>query len=94
MRVGSSISYIVAITEDRFCGLVVRVPGHRSKNPGSIRGATTVMGLERGSLSLVITTEELLRRKSRGSGLEIRECGCRDPSRLPRDNSNPKKCWH
>jgi hypothetical protein len=38
------------------------------------------VGLERGPLSLVSTTEELLGRKSSGSGLEIREYGCRDPS--------------
>jgi hypothetical protein len=42
------------------------------------------VGLERGPLSLVSTTEELLGRKSRGSGLEIREYGHRYPSRLPR----------
>jgi hypothetical protein len=33
------------------------------------------VGLERGPLSLVSTTEELLGRKSRGSGLENREYG-------------------
>jgi hypothetical protein len=33
------------------------------------------VGLERGSLSLLSTTEELLRRKSSGSGLENREYG-------------------
>jgi hypothetical protein len=33
------------------------------------------MGLERGPLSLVGTTEELLGRKSSGSGLEIRDYG-------------------
>jgi hypothetical protein len=26
---------------DRLCGLVVRVPGYRSRGPGSIPGATT-----------------------------------------------------
>jgi hypothetical protein len=35
------------------------------------------VGLERGPLSLVITTEELLRRKSSGSGLENPEYGRR-----------------
>jgi hypothetical protein len=35
------------------------------------------MGLERGSLSLVSTTEELLLRKNNGSGLENREYGRR-----------------
>jgi hypothetical protein len=38
--------------------------------------------LERGPLSLVSATEELLERKSSGSGLEIREYSSRDPSRL------------
>jgi hypothetical protein len=42
------------------------------------------VGLERGPLSLVSTTEELLGRKSRGSGLENREYGRRDLSRRPR----------
>jgi hypothetical protein len=39
------------------------------------------MGLERGSLSLVSTNEELLERKRSGSGLEIREYGRRALSR-------------
>jgi hypothetical protein len=38
-----------------------------------------VVGLERGPLSLVSTIEGLLGRESRGSGLEIREYGRRDP---------------
>jgi hypothetical protein len=37
-----------------------------------------VVGLERGPLSLVSTTEELLGRKRSGSGLESRECGRRE----------------
>jgi hypothetical protein len=58
--------------EDRLCGLVVRVLGYRSGGPGSIPGTTRfsekkkgkqVVGLERGPLSLVSTTEELLDRK-------------------------------
>jgi hypothetical protein len=60
---------------DRLCGLVVRVLGYRSGGPGSIPGTTrfsgggkkkkeeTVVGLERGPLRLVSTTEELLDRK-------------------------------
>jgi hypothetical protein len=69
---------------DRLCGLVVRVPGYRSGVPGSIPGTTRkkkVVGLERSPLSLLSTTEELLGRKSSGSGLENREYGSRDPSR-------------
>jgi hypothetical protein len=49
-----------------------------------------VVGLERGPLSLVSTTEELLGRKSCGSGLEIREYGRRDSSRWPRDTLYPQ----
>jgi hypothetical protein len=51
--------------EDRLCGLVVGVLGYRSGGPGSIPGTTKkkVLGLERGPLSFVSTTEELLDRK-------------------------------
>jgi hypothetical protein len=50
---------------DRLCGLVVRVLGYRSGGPGSIPSITRkkLVGLERGPLSLVSTTEELLDRK-------------------------------
>jgi hypothetical protein len=49
---------------DRLCGLVVRVLGNRSGGLGSIPGTTRkVVGLERGPLSLVSITEELLDRK-------------------------------
>jgi hypothetical protein len=50
-----------------------------------------VVGLERGTLSLVSTFEELLERKSSGSYLEIREYGRRNPSRWPRGTLYPKK---
>jgi hypothetical protein len=43
-----------------------------------------VVSLERGPLNPVSTIEELLERKSSGSGLESREYGRRDPSRWPR----------
>jgi hypothetical protein len=39
------------------------------------------VGLERGPLSFVSTIEDLLERKSGGSGLENRYYGRRDPSR-------------
>jgi hypothetical protein len=55
-----SILFVIC---DRLCGLVVRVLGYRSASPGSIPGITRkekVVGLERGPLSLVSTTEELL----------------------------------
>jgi hypothetical protein len=62
-------SYIIfrriLVFRDRICGLVVRVLGYKSGGPGSIPGTTRkkVVGLERGPLSLVSTTEELLDRK-------------------------------
>jgi hypothetical protein len=49
------------------------------------------MGLERGPLSRVSTTEQLLGRKSSGSGLESREYGRGDPSRRPRCTLYPQK---
>jgi hypothetical protein len=50
---------------DRLCGLVVRVLSYRSGGPGSIPFTTreNVVGLERGPLNLVSTTEVLLDRK-------------------------------
>jgi hypothetical protein len=50
-----------------------------------------VVGLERGPLSLVSTTEDLLGRNSSGSGLEIRLYGHRDSSRWPRGTFYPQK---
>jgi hypothetical protein len=49
------------------------------------------VGLERGPLSLLSTTEELLGRISSGSGLESREYSRRDPSHLSRDTLYPPK---
>jgi hypothetical protein len=56
---------LVCLPGDRLCGLVVRVPGYRSGGPGTIPGTTKkkVVCLERGPLSLVSRTEELLDRK-------------------------------
>jgi hypothetical protein len=50
---------------DRLCGLVVRVLGYRSGDPFRFPALPEkkVVGLERGPLSLVGTTEELLDRK-------------------------------
>jgi hypothetical protein len=51
---------------DRLCGLVVRDLGYRSEVPGSILDTTRkkkVVGLKRGPLCLVSTTEELLDRE-------------------------------
>jgi hypothetical protein len=57
--------FSVCVQLDRFCGLVVKVLRYRSGGPGSIPGTTRkkVVGLERGPLSLVSTTEELIDRK-------------------------------
>jgi hypothetical protein len=65
-----------------------------SEVPGSIPGhykKKKVVGLERGPLSLVSTTEELLGRNSSGSGLESPGYGSRDSSRWPRGILYPQK---
>jgi hypothetical protein len=49
------------------------------------------MGLERDPLSLVSTIEELLGRKSSGSGLQSQEYARRDPSRWSRGTLHPQK---
>jgi hypothetical protein len=73
----------------RLCGQVIRVPGYRSKGPGLDSRYYIfweVVGLERGPLSLVSTTEELLGGKSRGSGLENREYNSTDTLWWTRNN--------
>jgi hypothetical protein len=50
-----------------------------------------VVGLKRGPLSLLSTTEGLLGRKSSCSGLENRQYGRRDPSRWTRGTIYPQK---
>jgi hypothetical protein len=64
-----------AISSEIHCGLVFRVPGYRSRCPGfdsrRYQIFWEVVGLERGPLSLVRITEELLEWRSSGFGLEI-----------------------
>jgi hypothetical protein len=58
--------YFQSVTSiDLLCGLVVRVPGYKSRGAGSIPGANrfSEKGLERGRPSLVSTIKELLERK-------------------------------
>jgi hypothetical protein len=61
---------------DRLCGLVVRVPGYRSRGPAfdsrRYQIFWEVVGLERGPLSLVRITEELLERKAAAYHVENR----------------------
>jgi hypothetical protein len=80
---------------DRLCGLVVRVPGYRSRGPGfdsrHCHIFWEVVGLERGPLSLVTIIEELLEWKSSGSCQEIRIKGQGDPLRWQRDTLYPQK---
>jgi hypothetical protein len=74
---------------DRLCGLVIRVPGYRSRGPefDSQRYQIfwKVVGLQRGPLSLVTIIEELLEWKSSGSGQENRINGRGNPLRWPLD---------
>jgi hypothetical protein len=86
---------VVVLRQYRVCGLVVRVPGYTSRGPGfdsrRYQIFWEVVGLERGPLSLVSTTEELLGRNNSGSGLENREYCRGDPLRWPRDTLYPQK---
>jgi hypothetical protein len=79
---------------DRLCDPAVRVPDYRSRgfrfNSRRYHIFWEVLGLERGSLSLVSTTEELLGRNSSGSGLEIENTAVGDPPRW-RDSLYPQK---
>jgi hypothetical protein len=51
----------------------------------TFHNSVLVMGSQRGPLSLLSTTEELLARKSSGSGLEKMDYGRGDPLRWPHD---------
>jgi hypothetical protein len=73
------------IRRGHLCGLVARVPGYRSKGPGSIPGAS---GSGTGSTQ---PREYNWGRKSSGSGLENREYNRGDPLRWPRDTLYPQK---
>jgi hypothetical protein len=69
------------------CGLVVKVPGYRSRGPGfdsqHYQIFWEVVGLEWGPPCFLSIIEELLGRYSSGPGLEIREYGHRDPLLWP-----------
>jgi hypothetical protein len=88
------ISYGCSVV-DRLCGLVVRVPGYRSRGPGfdfrRYQIFWEVVGLERGPLSIVSIIAQLRGRNNSGSGLENREYGRGDPLRWPRDTLYPQK---
>jgi hypothetical protein len=67
--------WLLSLLGDRLSGLVVRVPGYRSRGPGfdsrCYQIFWEVVGLERGPLSRVRIIEELFQGNS-GSGLENR----------------------
>jgi hypothetical protein len=80
---------------DRLCGLVVRVSGYRFRGPGFDSRRFHIFweaaSLERGPLSLVRITEELLEGKVVAPvyKIEINDRG--NPLRWPRDNLYPQK---
>jgi hypothetical protein len=91
---GNRNNICMVYLRDRLCGLVVRVPSYRSRDPGfDFRPYQIfwIVGLERGPLSLVSTIEELLGRNSSGSGLENREYSRGDQLSWPRDTLYPHK---
>jgi hypothetical protein len=82
--------YAFCFLIDRLCGLVVKSSWLQIQRSGlnfrRYQISWEVVGLERGPPS-----QELLGKKSSGSGLEIREYGLRDPSRWPRGTLYPQK---
>jgi hypothetical protein len=77
-----SIISTCGIFQDRLCGLVDRVFGYRSRGTRTdsrcYQTFWEVVSLERGPLSLVNSTEELLGRNNSGSALENWKYGCRN----------------
>jgi hypothetical protein len=80
---------------DRLCGLVFIVPGYRSRGPRfdswRYQILWVVVGLEQGPLSLMSITEELLEKKSNGSGSRKPRLMAGDLFRCPRDTLYPQK---
>jgi hypothetical protein len=65
---------------DRLCGLVVTVPGYRSRGPGSIAGShifLDVVDLEGIHSASWVQLRSYLKEKSSGSGLKKRDQGRR-----------------
>jgi hypothetical protein len=73
---------------DRLCGLVVWVPGYRSRGPGSISGCS---GSGTGSTQPHEYNWGATWKKNSGSCLEIKKYGRWDQPCLPRDILNSQK---
>jgi hypothetical protein len=98
--------YVFGSSKHLHCLTTYLVQGsfYRSRGQGSIPGGeavglergslSLVVGLERGSLSLVSTSDELLGRKSSGSGLESRDYRRRGSAALTTRNPSIRKRWH
>jgi hypothetical protein len=89
----TSLFHNVFLLIDHLSGLVVRVPG---SGFDSLRYKIfwEVLDLERGPLSLVNTIEELLERKSSGSGLKNRGYGHMGSGALTTRHPSIRKSWH
>jgi hypothetical protein len=96
---GTNWIYICYVEESR-PPLVVRVPGNTWRGPEIQRSGYDsrryqifweAVGLERCTLILESTIEELLGIKSSCSGLKNRECGRKDPPRRPSSTLYPQK---
>jgi hypothetical protein len=79
------LKMVMCLEKDRLCGLMVRVPGYRSRglefDSRRYQIFCEVVGPKRGSLSPVSKIEEPLGRNNSASGLENGEYGRGDPLR-------------
>jgi hypothetical protein len=90
------IHYDKYIIFDRLCVIMVTVPCYITRYPGfdsrRYQIFWEVVGVERGPLSLVCITEELLEFKNSGTGSRKPTLtAVWDPLRWPRDNFHPQK---
>jgi hypothetical protein len=90
--------YFTFFSSDRLCGLVVRVSGYRSRGPKFdsrlYQVFCEVVGLERGPLSLVNITEELLEWNSSGSGFRKSRLTAKGIRCADHDTPTIRKSWH
>jgi hypothetical protein len=83
---------LTAVAEDRLCGLVARVPGYRSRDPGSIPSATRFSEKHWAwNGALWVQLKSCLAEIVAAPFQKIEITAVRDPPRWLRDNHYPQK---